>query len=182
MSVLYLFFFRPDYYLPSVGESHLTSLGGSNDTGLRDKRVGKSGLSVVDVRDDGHVSNVGGLVCSAISSATTVQSCDDDFSRISQAFRSLFTQTNGKLLTHKRTDFVDGEARALLVLIPRRKMYDRCHKTPGGKERQIGNQILSKPSRSTCCSFPPLPVHLQAFSLPPMGFAHPYLPVQERLT
>lgn len=50
-------------------------------------------------------------------------------------FRSLFTQTNGKLLTHKRTDFVDGEARALLVLIPRRRMYDRCHKTPGGKER-----------------------------------------------
>lgn len=97
-------------------------------------------------------------------------------------FRSLFTQTNGKLLTHKRTDFVDGEARALLVLIPRRRMYDRCHKTPGGKERRIGNQILSKPSRSTCCSFPPLPVHLQAFSLPPVGFAHPYLRVQERLT
>lgn len=111
VSILPFFSFRTDYYLPSVGESHLTSLGGSNDTGLRDKGVGKSGLSMVDVRNDGHVSDVGGLVCSAFSLVTIVQSCDDDFSRFLKLFRSLFTQANGKLLTHKRTDLVDGEAR-----------------------------------------------------------------------
>lgn len=66
---------------------------------------------MVDVRNDGHVSDVGGLVCSAFSLVTIVQSCDDDFSRFLKLSRSLFTQANGKLLTHKRTDLVDGEAR-----------------------------------------------------------------------
>lgn len=50
------------FCLPSVGETHLTSLGRGNNTGLGDKGVGKSRLAVVDVGNDRHVTDVGGLV------------------------------------------------------------------------------------------------------------------------
>ena len=43
--------------LPSVGESHVTGLGTSDNTGLGDQRVGQGRLSVVDVSDDRHVSD-----------------------------------------------------------------------------------------------------------------------------
>ena len=43
--------------LPSVGESHVTGLGTSDNTGLGDQRVGQGRLSVVDVSNDRHVSD-----------------------------------------------------------------------------------------------------------------------------
>jgi hypothetical protein len=46
----------------SVGGTSLTSLGGGDDTGLGEKGIGKGGLSVIDVGNDGHVTDVGGLV------------------------------------------------------------------------------------------------------------------------
>ena len=45
-----------------VGGTRITSLGGRDDTGLREEGVGEGGLAVVDVGDDGHVTDVGGLV------------------------------------------------------------------------------------------------------------------------
>ena len=44
---------------PSVGESHVTGLGTGNDTSLGHERVGKGGFTVVNVRNDGHVTDVG---------------------------------------------------------------------------------------------------------------------------
>jgi hypothetical protein len=41
-----------------VHETSLTSLGGGNNTGTLDKGVGEGGLSVIDVGNDGHVSDV----------------------------------------------------------------------------------------------------------------------------
>jgi hypothetical protein len=48
-----------DQSLPSVGESHVTSLGTGDNTSLGNQRVGKGRLSVVDVGDNRHVSDVG---------------------------------------------------------------------------------------------------------------------------
>lgn len=45
---------------PSVSESHVTSLGTSDNTSLGDQRVGQGGLSVVDVGNDRHVTNLRG--------------------------------------------------------------------------------------------------------------------------
>lgn len=41
-----------------VHETSLTSLGGGNNTGTLDKGVGEGGLSVIDVGNDGHVTDV----------------------------------------------------------------------------------------------------------------------------
>jgi hypothetical protein len=46
-------------YSPGVHESHVTRLGTGNDTSLGDQSVGKGRLSVVDVSDNRHVSDVG---------------------------------------------------------------------------------------------------------------------------
>lgn len=46
-----------------ICRTSLTGLAGRNDTGLCEERVGKSGLSVIDVGNDGHVAHVRGLVC-----------------------------------------------------------------------------------------------------------------------
>jgi hypothetical protein len=46
----------------SVGETGRTGVLGGNDTGTLDERVGKGGLSVVDVSNDGHVTDVLGDV------------------------------------------------------------------------------------------------------------------------
>ena len=45
-----------------VGETSRTSVLGGNDTGSLDQGVGEGGLSVVDVSNDGHVTDVGGSV------------------------------------------------------------------------------------------------------------------------
>ena len=45
-----------------IGRTSITSLGGGNDTGLGEERVGKGRLAVIDVSNDGHVTDVGGLV------------------------------------------------------------------------------------------------------------------------
>lgn len=42
--------------------SCVSCLGGGDDTGLGQEGIGKGGLSVVDVGNDGHVTDVGGLV------------------------------------------------------------------------------------------------------------------------
>jgi hypothetical protein len=46
----------------SIGGTSLTSLGGGDNTGLGQQGVGQSRLAVVDVGNDGHVSDIGGLV------------------------------------------------------------------------------------------------------------------------
>jgi len=48
--------------LPCVGETGLTSLCGRNDTSPLDEGVGECGLSVIDVSNDRHVTNVRNLV------------------------------------------------------------------------------------------------------------------------
>ena len=45
----------------------LTGLAGRDNTGLGQQGVGQSGLAVVDVRNDGHVAHVRGLVCDGVS-------------------------------------------------------------------------------------------------------------------
>lgn len=45
-----------------IGGASLTSLGGGNNTGLGQEGVGKGRLSVIDVGNDGHVTDVGWLV------------------------------------------------------------------------------------------------------------------------
>ena len=44
--------------LPGVGGAGLAGLGGGDDTGLGQERVGQGGLAVIDVGDDGHVPDV----------------------------------------------------------------------------------------------------------------------------
>lgn len=46
----------------SICGSGITSLGGRNDTGLGEKRVGQGRLAVVDVGNNGHVTDIGRLV------------------------------------------------------------------------------------------------------------------------
>ncbi|KAI6769124.1 hypothetical protein HG531_010228 [Fusarium graminearum] len=46
----------------SIGGSGITSLGGGNDTGLGEKRVGQGRLAVIDVGNNGHVTDIGRLV------------------------------------------------------------------------------------------------------------------------
>lgn len=46
----------------SIRGASLTSLAGENNTGLGEERVGQSGLAVINVRNDGHVAHVSGLV------------------------------------------------------------------------------------------------------------------------
>ncbi|CAH0021957.1 unnamed protein product [Clonostachys rhizophaga] len=46
----------------SIGGTSLTSLGGGDNTGLGQQGVSQSRLAVVDVGNDGHVSDIGGLV------------------------------------------------------------------------------------------------------------------------
>ena len=48
--------------LTSVGETHVTGLGTCDNTGLGYQRVGQGRLSVVDVGNDRHVTDVGGAV------------------------------------------------------------------------------------------------------------------------
>jgi len=48
--------------ISGVHEPGVSSLGTSNDTSLGDKGVREGGLSVIDVSDNGNVSDVGGLV------------------------------------------------------------------------------------------------------------------------
>jgi hypothetical protein len=45
-----------------IGSTSITGLGGGDDTGLGEEGVGKGGLSVIDVSNDGHVTDVGWLV------------------------------------------------------------------------------------------------------------------------
>lgn len=45
-----------------IGGTGITSLSGGDDTGLGEKGVGKSRLAVIDVGNDGHVTDVAGLV------------------------------------------------------------------------------------------------------------------------
>lgn len=72
---------------------------------------------MVDVRDDGHVSDVGGLVCEPVVSDGCPIMRQKSLEKFSRLFYAALYPGNGKLLTHKRTDLVDSEARALLVLI-----------------------------------------------------------------
>jgi len=53
--------------LTSVGESHVTSLGSSDNTSLGDQRVGQGGLSVVDVGNNRHVTDVGRLAHKSVN-------------------------------------------------------------------------------------------------------------------
>ncbi|VUC22096.1 unnamed protein product [Clonostachys rosea] len=46
----------------SIGGTSLTGLGGGDNTGLGQQGVGQGRLAVVDVGNDGHVSDIGGLV------------------------------------------------------------------------------------------------------------------------
>ena len=46
------------FVLTSVSESGFTSLGTGDDTGLGDQGVGEGGFAVIDVSNDGHVSDV----------------------------------------------------------------------------------------------------------------------------
>jgi hypothetical protein len=46
----------------SIGSSGITSLGSGNDTGLGEKRVGQGRLAVIDVGNNGHVTDIGRLV------------------------------------------------------------------------------------------------------------------------
>lgn len=46
----------------SIGCSCITRLCGGNDTGFGKKRVGQGRLAVIDVGNDGHVTDIGGLV------------------------------------------------------------------------------------------------------------------------
>ena len=48
--------------ITGVHETGVTGLGTSDNTGLGDERVGKGGFSVVDMGNDRHVTDVGGLV------------------------------------------------------------------------------------------------------------------------
>lgn len=50
------------FILTGVGETGLTSTSGRNNTGLGDEGIGKGGLSVIDVSNNGHVTNVRNLV------------------------------------------------------------------------------------------------------------------------
>lgn len=45
-----------------IGGASITSLGGRDNTGLGEEGIGKSGLSVIDVSNNGHVTDVGWLV------------------------------------------------------------------------------------------------------------------------
>lgn len=47
--------------LTGISETGITGCLGGNDTGLGDQRVGKSRLAVIDVSDNGHVTDVGRL-------------------------------------------------------------------------------------------------------------------------
>lgn len=47
----------------SICGSGLASFTRRNDTGLRKERVGQGRFAVVNVRNDGHVPHVSGLVC-----------------------------------------------------------------------------------------------------------------------
>ena len=76
--------------LPSVGESHVTGLGTSDDTGLGDQRVGQGRLSVVDVSDDRHVSERG------IEMVSTVLCYDGD----------KCVRVEGRLLTGSEHDVI----------------------------------------------------------------------------
>jgi hypothetical protein len=46
----------------SICRSSFTGFAGRNDTGLGQQGVGQGGLAVIDVRNDGHVAHVRGLV------------------------------------------------------------------------------------------------------------------------
>ena len=48
--------------LTGVHETGITGTSSGNNTGLGDEGIGKSGLSVIDVSNDGHVTNVRNLV------------------------------------------------------------------------------------------------------------------------
>jgi len=48
--------------LSGVHKSGVTSLGGRDDTGSLDQRVGQSGFTVIDVGNDGDVTHIGNLV------------------------------------------------------------------------------------------------------------------------
>jgi hypothetical protein len=50
------------FIITSIGESHVTSLGTSDNTGLGDEGIGQGGFTVIDVGDNGHVTDVGGSV------------------------------------------------------------------------------------------------------------------------
>lgn len=55
------------FILTGVHETGLTSTTGRDNTGLGHKRIGKSRLAVIDVSNDGHVTNVRNLVLLAIT-------------------------------------------------------------------------------------------------------------------
>lgn len=46
------------FILAGVSEAGLTGAGPGDDTGLRDQRIRQRRLAVVDVRNDGHISDV----------------------------------------------------------------------------------------------------------------------------
>ena len=46
------------FVLPGVRDPRLSGLGRGDDAGLGDERVRQGGLSVINVRDDGHVADV----------------------------------------------------------------------------------------------------------------------------
>lgn len=50
------------FVLTGISGAGITSRFAGNDTGFSNKRVRKGGLSMVDVSDDGHVSDVISLV------------------------------------------------------------------------------------------------------------------------
>lgn len=68
----------------SICCSGFTSLCGGNDTSLGQQGVGQGRLAVIDVGNDGHVSDIGGLVhqrpdlvdCEAIMVKATVSNMD----------------------------------------------------------------------------------------------------------
>lgn len=139
---------------------------------------------MVDVRDDGHVSDVGGLVCEPFLSATAAQSCDENDSRISRSFfTALFTQANGKLLTHKRTDLVDSEARAFVSTDSRCSVDDGCQRhceaRRGRSETRYSQIITTRLLLSPTVSTSSAVFSAVLFSLLAEGFTHPYLQLRE---
>jgi hypothetical protein len=55
-----------------IRRASFTRLSRRDDTGLGEKGVGKGGLSVIDVSNDGHVAHVRGLVCECIRTPSTM--------------------------------------------------------------------------------------------------------------
>lgn len=80
--------------------------------------------------------------------------------KFSKLFYAALYPGNGKLLTHKRTDLVDSEARASLVLI-RGEMWMMDAKDTSRQKEVDRKPDTAKLLQPACCFLPPFPLHLQ---------------------